>query len=46
MLMIYSSVDAIIIRIVHDTSTEGSKETAIERFFLEAIQYLEANDLI
>jgi len=31
---------------VHDTSTEGIKETAIEPFFLEVIQYLEANDLI
>lgn len=31
---------------VHDTSIDGGKETAIEHFFLEVIQYLEANDLV
>ena len=31
---------------IHDISTEGSKEAAFERFFLEVIQYLQDNDLI
>lgn len=31
---------------LHDTSTEGSKDAAIERFFLEVLQYLQDSDLI